>query len=107
MILLVQASHLKDGSTFNLLLTFEYFLRTQWLQLWQKIELLPTPVRKILQGYFTESDMTDELCLLHTNFVLFAFTGSPFASILSFQIVSLSFFFKYFNVSAINTRSST
>ena len=65
---------------------------------------MPTPLRQILHGHFTGSGFTEELRLLHTRFVLLTLTRSPFASILSFQIVR--FFFKSSNVSDINTRSS-
>ena len=67
-------------------------------------ELMPTPSRQILHGHFAGSDFTDELCWLHTNFVLLTLTRNSFASLLSFQIVN--FFFKSSKVSAINTRSS-
>ena len=100
MVLLVQALHLKDGSAFNLSLIFEHLLGTQRLRLWQKIELLPTPLRLILHGHFTGSHLADELCLLHASFVILTLTQSPFASILFLQFVKSS------NFSAINTRSS-
>ena len=60
--LLIQALCLKDGSAFGLFLIFEHLLWTQWLQLWQKIELIPTPLQQILHGHFAGSDFTDELC---------------------------------------------
>ena len=85
-------------------LIFKHLFWTQWLQLWQKIELMPTPLWQILHSHFTGFDSTDKLCLLHASFVLWTLTRSPFASILSFQI--MSFFFKSSKVSAINTRSS-
>ena len=103
---LVQALHLKDGSTFNLPLIFEHLLWTQWLQLLQKIESLPTRLRQVPHGHFTGSVVTDELCLLHTSFYYWRWRGAlePFLPWLSFQI--LIFFFKSSNVSATNTRSS-
>ena len=85
-------------------LIFEHLLWTKWLQLWQKIELMPTSLRQILHIHFTGSDFTDKLCLLHASFVLWTLTRSPFASIFSFQIISC--FFKSSKISAINTRSS-
>ena len=45
----------KDGSAFNLPLILEHLLWTQWLWLWQKIELPPTPLWQILHGHFKGS----------------------------------------------------
>ena len=52
---------------------------------------MPTPLQKKMHGHFIGSDLTDELRLLHTSFVLLTLTRSPFVSTLSFQIVRFFF----------------
>ena len=99
---LVQTFHLKDECAFSFSLIFDHFLWIQWVQFWQKIELIPALLRQLLYGYFARYDLTDELYLLHTGFVLLTLNQSRFASILYCQ--SVSFSLKSFKVSAINTR---
>ena len=91
-VLLVQSLHSKDESAFKLPFIFDYLFSTQWLQVWQKIELLPATLLQILDGHFTGSDLADKSCLVHISFVLLTLTWSPF--------------FTSSNAFAINTRSS-